>query len=77
MTVREMIGLTVSIFESHPIGRKWLPIRVLELVPLSRYEEFVEKRRRDGDRLLNDLLRVLGYFLPHLTMFQAYGVRIC
>jgi nucleoside-diphosphate-sugar epimerase len=75
LTVREMIGLTVSMFESHPIGRKWLPIRVPELVPLSRYEEFVEERRRDGDRLLNDLLRVLGYFLPHLAMFQAFDNR--
>jgi hypothetical protein len=70
-----MIDLMMSIFESHPIGRKWLPIRVPELVSLSRYEEFVEERRRDGDKLLNDLLRVLGYFLPHLAMFQAFDNR--
>jgi nucleoside-diphosphate-sugar epimerase len=75
LTVREMIDLMMSIFESHPIGRKWLPIRVPELVSLSRYEEFVEERRRDGDKLLNDLLRVLGYFLPHLAMFHAFDNR--
>ena len=75
LTVREMIGLTVSMFESHPMGRKWLPIRVPELVSLPRYEDFVEERRRDGDRLLNDLLRVLGYFLPHLAMVQAFDNR--
>ncbi len=72
LTLRKMIQLTVSIFESHPMGRKWLPIRVPELVPLSRYEEFVEERRREADRLLNDFLRVLEYFLPHLGMFQAF-----
>lgn len=75
LTVREMIGLTVSMFESHPIGRKWLPIRVPELVSLPRYEDFVEERSRDGDKLLNELLRILGYFLPHLAMFQAFDNR--
>jgi nucleoside-diphosphate-sugar epimerase len=72
VSVREMIDLTVSIFESHPLGRQWLPIRVPELVPLSRYEEFVAERRRDDDKLLNELLRVLGYFVPHLALFQAF-----
>jgi nucleoside-diphosphate-sugar epimerase len=72
LTLRAMIDLTVSIFESHPLGLKWLPIRVPELVPLSRYEEFVEQRRLEGDRLLNELLRILGYFLPHLGIFQAF-----
>ena len=75
LTVREMIDLMVSIFESHPIGRKWLPIRVPELVSLPRYEEFVKERRRDGDKLFNELLRVLGYFVPHLATFQAFDSR--
>jgi len=72
MTVREMIDLTVSVFEHHPKGRESLPILVPELVSLSRYEEFVKERRRDGDKLLNELVRVLGHFLPHLAMFQAF-----
>ena len=42
---------------------------------LSEHEEFVEKSRRSGDRLLNELLRVLGFFLPHLGMFQAFENR--
>ena len=75
LTLREMIDLTVSIFESHPLGRRWLPMRVPELVALSRYEEFVETRRHENDKLLNELLRVLGYFLPHLGMFQAFDNR--
>jgi nucleoside-diphosphate-sugar epimerase len=72
LTLREMIDLTISVFESHPLGRKWLPIRVPELVCLSRYEKFVESRGRKGDRIFNELVRVLGYFLPHLAIFQAF-----
>jgi nucleoside-diphosphate-sugar epimerase len=75
LSLQEMINLTLSIFESHPIGRKWLPIRVPRLVSLSVYEEFVEQRRRDGDKLLNDLLRILGYFLPHLALVQVFDNR--
>ena len=75
LTVQEMIDLMVSIFESHPVGRKWLPIRVPELVSLPRYEEFVKQRHLDGDKLFNELLRVLGYFIPHLAMFQAFDSR--
>ncbi len=75
LTVREMFELTKELFESHPNGKRWLPIHVPELVSLSEYEEFVEKSRRSGDRLLNELLRVLGFFLPHLGMFQAFENR--
>jgi len=74
-SVREMFDLTVSTFESHPIGRTWLPIRVPELVSLATFEKFVESSRREGDRFLNELLRTLGYFLPHLGMFQAFENR--
>jgi nucleoside-diphosphate-sugar epimerase len=75
LSLREMIELTISVFENHPIGRRYLPIHVPELVPLSRYEEFVEQRSRAGDRLFNELVRVLGYFLPHLAIFQAFDNR--
>jgi len=75
LTVREVIDLTSSIFESHPASRKWLPIRVPEFVCLSQYEEFVERRRQNGDKVFNELTRVLGYFLPHLALFQAFDNR--
>jgi thioester reductase-like protein len=75
LSLREMIELTISVFENHPIGRRYLPIHVPDLVPLSRYEEFVEQRSRGGDRLFNELVRVLGYFLPHLAIFQAFDNR--
>src|SRR5262245_63644462 len=70
-----MIDLTLSIFENHTIGRKWLPIRVPRLVSLFAYEEFVEQRRREGDKLLNDLFRILEYFLPHLGLIQVFDNR--
>jgi nucleoside-diphosphate-sugar epimerase len=72
LTVREMIDRTISVFENHPDARKWLPIRVPELVSLSRYEKFIDQRSRDNDRIFNELVRVLGYFLPHLALFQAF-----
>jgi nucleoside-diphosphate-sugar epimerase len=72
LSLQEMIDLTLSIFENHPIGRKWLPIRVPRLVSLPVYEEFVEQRRRDGEKLLNELLRILGYFVPHLALVQVF-----
>ncbi|MBI3665712.1 MAG: SDR family oxidoreductase, partial [Acidobacteria bacterium] len=75
LTLREMIGLTVEVFENHPAGRSLAPIRVPELVSLQAYEKYIEQSRLAGDRLLNELLRVLGYFLPHLAIFQAFENR--
>jgi nucleoside-diphosphate-sugar epimerase len=72
LTVAELIDLTIAAFEKHPMGYRWLPIRIPELVSLPEYEAFVEASRSKGDRLLNELLRVLSYFLPHLGLFQAF-----
>jgi nucleoside-diphosphate-sugar epimerase len=73
--VSEMIELTVRAYESHPQGRCWLPIRVPRLVSLDEFEAYVERRRREPDRLMNELLRVLSYFLPHLGVYQAFANR--
>jgi len=73
LTLREIIDLTISVYESHPAGRT--SIRVPELVSLSCYEEFVKKGQQQGDRLFNELVKVLGYFLPHLAIFQAFENR--
>jgi nucleoside-diphosphate-sugar epimerase len=64
LTARELLDLTVSELDG--------AVRVPELVSLEEYQEYVEKSRRSGDRLLNELLRVLGYFLPHLGLYQAF-----
>lgn len=72
LTVREILDLNLAVYESHPAGQKWLPIRVPELVSLSRYEEFVEDERRHGDRLFNQITSALAYSLPHLALFQAF-----
>ena len=75
LTVSEMLDLTLGIFETHPKSRQWLPIYVPKLVSVARYEEYVERSRRANDIFLNELLRVLGFFLPHLGMFQAFDNR--
>jgi nucleoside-diphosphate-sugar epimerase len=75
LTIREIIDLTTSAFERHPIGRSWMPIRVPEFVSLRQYEAFVETRRRQHDKLMNELLRTLGYFLPHLGIVQTFENR--
>jgi nucleoside-diphosphate-sugar epimerase len=72
LTVREILDLMLSAYESHPAGQKWLPIRVPELVSLSRYEEFVERERQTGDRLFNQVTTALAYSLPHLALFQTF-----
>ncbi len=76
LPLREMLGLTRELFENHPKAKSWLPIRVPQLVPLPEYQAFVEKSRRNDDRLLNELLRVLDLFLPHLGIFQAFENRL-
>jgi long-chain acyl-CoA synthetase len=72
LTLPDILKLTNSVFESHPRGRKFLPIKAPEFVPLARYEDFLAQRSRDGDRLFQELARVLGFFLPHLAIFQAF-----
>jgi len=75
LTVQRMLDVTIETFACHPAGKRWLPVRVPRLVSLAEYEEFVTQSRNTGDRLLNELLRVLGFFLPHLALFQAFDTR--
>ncbi len=75
-SVGEMLEITREMFETHPKARRWLPIRLPKLVSLPEYEAWVEKTRRGGDRLLNELLRVLGFFLPHLGIRQAFENKL-
>jgi hypothetical protein len=70
-----MIDLTARAYQGHPEGRRWLPIRAPRLVSLAEFDAYVEARRKEPDRLLNELLRVLGYFLPHLGLYQAFENR--
>jgi nucleoside-diphosphate-sugar epimerase len=72
LAVGEMIDLTVRAYESHPEGRRWLPIQVPRLVTVEEFEAYVERHRNGHDRLLSELLRVLSFFLPHLGLYQAF-----
>jgi nucleoside-diphosphate-sugar epimerase len=72
LTVREMIDAALAGFESHAAGRRFLPIRVPELVTLDEYELFVAEVSRGKDALLKEVVRVLGFFLPHLALEQEF-----
>ncbi len=73
MTVRQVIDRTVAIFNGHPKARRWLPLRVPELIPTADFERFIERRLTEhDDPLLRELLRVTSFFLPHLAIRQEF-----
>jgi len=75
LTLRELVDWTLEIFERHPLSARWGPIRLPEIVSVAEYEAYAAKVLRSGDALHKELLRVLGYFLPHLGIFQAFENR--
>lgn len=75
LTTQQLIEITLGIFESHPLGRRWLPIRIPELVPLPEYEAYTAEVRKEGDVFANEYIRILDYFLPHLALHQAFENR--
>ncbi len=72
LTTAEIMEAMLALFESHPKARRWLPIHPPKMVRLSQYEEFVQQSRLNGDALLREIVRALGYFLPHLAIPQAF-----
>ena len=75
LSVRELVDLTARAYARHPRRREWPDIRIPELVTLREFEAYVARHRRAGDRLFGELLRVLGLFLPHLAIPQAFDNR--
>ena len=71
-TFEEMLAETHRLFAHHPKAQRWLPIELPRLVPLIDYEEFVERTMHSGSRLAAELLRVVGYCLPHLGISQTF-----
>ncbi len=71
-TVDEVLAETHRLFVHHPNAQRWLPIEMPRLVPLIEYEEFVERTMSSGSRLTAELLRAVGYYLPHLGMAQTF-----
>jgi hypothetical protein len=68
-----MIDAALAGFESHAAGRRFLPIRVPELVRLDEYELFASEVSRGNDALLKEVVRVLGFFLPHMALEQEFS----
>ncbi len=71
-TVEEMLAETHRLFAHHPRAQRWLPIELPRLVPLTDYEDFVERTVSSGSRLASELLRAVNYFLPHLGIAQTF-----
>ncbi|MFN7925710.1 MAG: SDR family oxidoreductase [Bryobacteraceae bacterium] len=75
MTVGELLAETARVFSLHPWAQRWVPIRTPRLVPLSEYEEFAERTKSEGSMLMSELVRSLGYFVPHLGIHQVFDNR--
>jgi nucleoside-diphosphate-sugar epimerase len=73
LTAPDLVDLTRRAYERHPLWRRRAPIRVPAFVSLDEFEEYVERHRGTADRLFAELLRVLGHFLPHLGIEQAFA----
>jgi len=74
-TIGEARAIAVDLFERHPLIKKWLPLRVPELVRLTVYEEYVRRSLQSGDNLLIELLKVLDTFLPQLGIEQCFDTE--
>jgi nucleoside-diphosphate-sugar epimerase len=72
LTVDQMIRLTVEAFESNGKSPRPGRIRLPKLLSLPDYEAYVEKTRRGDNALLKEVLRIMGFFLPHLAIFQVF-----
>lgn len=76
LQVRQIMEQTVQIFESHPEMRRFLPLNIPKLVSLPEFEAYVAGQQQQPDRLINELLRVLGQFLPHFGLSQQFDNRL-
>lgn len=70
----QMIRLTADLLRA---GGAAPSIDLPRLVSLDEFDSYVLEARRRGDRLLNELLRILGYALPHLGMCQRFDNSRC
>lgn len=70
----QMIQLTAELLRT---GGAAPSIDLPRFVSLDEFDSYVLDARRRGDRLLNELLRILGYTLPHLGMCQRFDNSRC
>jgi long-chain acyl-CoA synthetase len=84
LTLEQLMELTLEVFANHPAGLRWQPIRIPALVSLAAYEDFVAREWAQAGALSREFMRVLGRFVPHLALYQAFdnqhsleGIRAC
>ncbi len=72
LTAAEVITETHRLLALHPRSQSWLPIRTPRRVTLPEWDDFLIRMRRDGSYSMNQLLRALDAFLPHLAIRQEF-----
>lgn len=72
LTASEMAADTHRLFAHHPRGQQWMPIRPPRRVTLPEWDDFLIRMRRDGSYTMNQLLRALDRFMPHLAIPQEF-----
>jgi len=72
LTAAEAVAETHRLMALHPRGQAWLPIRTPRRVPLAEWDDFLIRMRRDGSVAMNQLLRALDAYLPHLAIRQEF-----
>jgi nucleoside-diphosphate-sugar epimerase len=71
-TMEEVLAETHRLFVHHPRAQRWLPLDLPRMVPLTDFEEFVERVMSSGSRLTAELLHAVDGFLPHLGISQTF-----
>ncbi len=74
--MREVKATSQELFEKHPLIQKWLPITEPKFVPLTEYEEYVEKSLKEDDKLLIKILGLLNRFLPQMGIDQTFDDKL-
>ncbi|MEZ5353939.1 MAG: SDR family oxidoreductase [Bryobacteraceae bacterium] len=72
LTATELVSETQRLFAHHPRAQKWMPFRAPRRVTLAEWDEFLIRMRRDGSFSMNQLLRALDSYLPHLAIRQEF-----
>ncbi|MEZ5400130.1 MAG: SDR family oxidoreductase [Bryobacteraceae bacterium] len=75
LTVIELAAATHRLFALHPRAQAWVPLRSPRRVALPEWDEFIVRMQREGSHQMNQLLRALDRFLPHLAIRQEFENR--
>jgi nucleoside-diphosphate-sugar epimerase len=70
VSVGELIEMTQSLYQQHPLAQRYLPLQLPRFVSLEEYQRYVADQR--SSELVTEVLHLLGSFLPHLGISQVF-----